>query len=285
MAGRLEGKVAIVTGGTSGIGRSTVELFLKEGAKVVAGDLQDDKGDAMERGFGKSFSYCRADVSVEADVKNLVDHAVGKFGRLDVMFNNAGYGGVGGLLGEIDMNGFDKTIGVLFKGVVLGYKYAAPHMKAQKSGSIITTASVGGLQAGFGPLIYSSCKAAVIHFARCAAIELAPHFVRSNAICPGATATSLFGAQMGTQKADQFAEFMKDHLADFQPIPRPGLPEDVAETALFLASDASSFITGQSIVIDGGATTGPAAAPKKRLDFKKTIDDFLATQPADQKPA
>jgi len=285
MAGRLEGKVAIITGGTSGIGRGTVDLFLKEGAKVVAGDLQDHKGEAMERELGKNFSYCRANVAVEAEVKNLVDHTVKKFGRLDVLFNNAGYGGVGGELHEIDMNGFDETVGVLLKGVVLGYKYAVPHMKAQKSGSIISTASVAGLQAGYGPLVYSACKAAVHHYARCAALQLAPHFVRSNAICPGGIATSIFGSGLGlgTQVADQLAEVMKEHLAKIQPTPRSGVPDDIAETALFLASDASSFVTGQTIAVDGGLTAGPMATLGKRIDFEKVIGDFLAALPADQK--
>lgn len=287
MAGRLEGKVAIVTGGTSGIGLGTVELFLKEGAKVVAGDLQDHKGEAMEREFGKNFSYCRANVAHEAEVKTLVDHTVGKFGKLDVLFNNAGYGGVGGELQEIDMNGFDETVGVLLKGVVLGYKYAVPHMKAQKSGSIVSTASVAGLQAGYGPLVYSACKAAVHHFSRCAALELAPYFVRSNAICPGGIATSIFGSGLGlgTQVADQFAEYMKPHLAKIQPTPRSGLPNDIAETALFLASDASSFVTGQAIAVDGGLTAGPMATLGKRIDFEKVIADFMAQLPADKKPA
>ncbi|HMM14283.1 MAG TPA: glucose 1-dehydrogenase [Parvibaculum sp.] len=287
MAGRLEGKVAIITGGTSGIGRGTVDLFLKEGAKVVAADLQDHKGEAMERELGKNFSYCRTNVSQEAEVKNLVEHTIAKFGKLDVMFNNAGYGGVGGELQEIDMNGFDETVGVLLKGVVLGYKYAVPHMKAQNSGSIISTASVAGLQAGFGPLVYSACKAAVHHFSRCAAMELAPYFVRSNAICPGGIATSIFGAGLGlgTQVADQFAEYMKPHLAKIQPTPRAGVPNDIAETALFLASDASSFVTGQAIAVDGGLTAGQMASLGKRIDFEKVIGDFMAALPADQKPA
>lgn len=287
MAGRLEGKVAIITGGTSGIGRGTVDLFLKEGAKVVAADLQDHKGEAMERELGKNFSYCRTNVSQEAEVKNLVEHTIAKFGKLDVMFNNAGYGGVGGELQEIDMNGFDETVGVLLKGVVLGYKYAVPHMKAQNSGSIISTASVAGLQAGFGPLVYSACKAAVHHFSRCAAMELAPYFVRSNAICPGGIATSIFGAGLGlgTQVADQFAEYMKPHLAKIQPTPRAGVPNDIAETALFLASDASSFVTGQAIAVDGGLTAGQMASLGKRIDFEKVISDFMAALPADQKPA
>lgn len=287
MAGRLEGKVAIITGGTSGIGLGTVELFLKEGAKVVAGDLQDHKGEAMARELGKNFSYCRANVAHEAEVKNLVDHTIAKFGKLDVLFNNAGYGGVGGELQEIDMNGFDETVGVLLKGVVLGYKYAVPHMKAQKSGSIVSTASVAGLQAGYGPLVYSACKAAVHHFSRCAALELAPYFVRSNAICPGGIATSIFGSGLGlgTQVADQFAEYMKPHLAKIQPTPRSGLPGDIAETALFLASDASTFVTGQAIAVDGGLTAGPMRTLGGRIDFEKVIADFMAQLPADKKPA
>lgn len=279
MTGRLEGKVAIITGGTSGIGRGTVDLFLAEGAKVVAGDLQDHKGEAMERELGANFSYCRTNVAHEDEVKNLVDHTVKKFGRLDVMFNNAGYGGVGGELHEIDMNGFDETVGVLLKGVVLGYKYAVPHMRAQKSGSIISTASVAGLQAGFGPLVYSACKAAVHHFSRCAAMQLAPDFVRSNAICPGGIATSIFGANLGTQVADQLAVVMQEHLAKIQPTPRSGMPNDIAEMALFLASDASTFVTGQTIAVDGGLTAGPMTSLGKRIDFEKVIGDFLTSLP------
>lgn len=280
MTGRLEGKVAIITGGTSGIGRGTVDLFLAEGAKVVAGDLQDHKGEAMEREFGDAnFSYCRANVAHEDEVKNLVDHTIKKFGRLDVMFNNAGMGGVGGELHEIDMQGFDETVGVLLKGVVLGYKYAVPHMREQKSGSIISTASVAGLQAGYGPLVYSACKAAVHHFSRCAALELAPHFVRSNAICPGGIATSIFGAALGTQVADQLAVVMQEHLAKIQPTPRSGMPNDIAEMALFLASDASTFVTGQTIAVDGGLTAGPMNTLGKRIDFEKVIGDFLTALP------
>ncbi|MDE1173525.1 MAG: glucose 1-dehydrogenase [Parvibaculaceae bacterium] len=278
MGGRLEGKVAIITGGTSGIGLGTVELFLKEGAKVVVGDLQDHKGEALEREHGGIVSYCRTNVAQEEDVKNLVAHAIGKYGKLDVIFNNAGFGGVGGELQDIDMAGFDETVGVLLKGVFLGYKYAVPHMKAQQSGSIISTASVAGLQAGYGPMVYSACKAAVLHLARCAALELSPYNIRSNAICPGGIATSIFGnvLGLGTQVADQFAEFMKPRLAKIQPIPRSGLPNDIAELALFLASDGSTFVTGQAIAVDGGLTAGPMRGLGEKLDFEKAIGEFLA---------
>ncbi len=287
MGGRLEGKVAIITGGTSGIGLGTVELFLKEGAKVVVGDLQDHKGEALKREHGGIVSYCRTNVAHEEEVKNLVAHTIEKYGKLDVIFNNAGFGGVGGELQDIDMAGFDETVGVLLKGVFLGYKYAVPHMKAQQSGSIISTASVAGLQAGYGPMVYSACKAAVLHLARCAALELSPYNIRSNAICPGGIATSIFGnvLGLGTQVADQFAEFMKPRLAKIQPIPRSGLPNDIAEMALFLASYGSTFVTGQAIAVDGGLTSGPMRGLGDKLDFEAAIGEFLAgLAPQDSAP-
>lgn len=281
MTGRLEGKTAIITGGTSGIGRGTVELFLTEGAKVVAADIQDHRGEEMARELGPNFSYCRTDVASEPDVKALVEHTVERFGRLDVIFNNAGYGGVGGELHEIDMDGFDETVGVLLKAVFLGYKYAVPIMKTQESGSVISTASVAGLQASLGPHVYSACKAAVIQVARTAALELGPYNIRSNAICPGGIATQIFGngLGLGRQVADQFAEFMKPHLAALQPIPRAGVPNDIAEAALFLASDASAFLSGQAIVVDGGLTAGQQRGLGDRIDFDQVIAEFMETVP------
>lgn len=258
MSGRLEGKVAIITGGTSGMGRGTVELFLEEGAKVVVADILDEKGAQMAADLGPNFAYHHTDVCVEEDVKGAVDLAISKFGRLDCIFNNAGVGGVSGEIQEIDMEGFDQTVGILLKGVVLGMKYAAPIMKEQKSGSIISTASVAGLQGGFGPHIYSACKAAVVHLTKTVALELGKDNIRVNAICPGGIATSIFGRGMGlpTQLADQSAQLMENVLDKFQPIKRSGLPSDIAKTALFLASDDSSFVSGQAIAVDGALTAG-----------------------------
>ncbi len=258
MSGRMAGKVAVITGGTSGMGRGTVELFLEEGAKVVVADILDEKGAQMAADFGSNLAYHHTDVSVEEEVKGAVDLAVSKFGRLDCIFNNAGIGGVSGEIQEIDMEGFDKTVGVLLKGVVLGMKYAAPIMKEQKSGSIISTASVAGLQGGFGPHIYSACKAAVVHLTKSVALELGKDNIRVNAICPGGIATSIFGRGMGlpTQLADQSAKLMENVLDKFQPIKRSGLPSDIARTALFLASDDSTFVSGQAIAVDGALTAG-----------------------------
>ncbi len=258
MSGRLQGKVALITGGTSGMGRGTVELFMAEGAKVVVADILDDKGTQMQKDYGANLVYQHTDVANEAHVKAAVDLAVSKFGRLDCIFNNAGMGGVSGEIQDIDMAGFDTTVGVLFKGVVLGMKYAAPVMKAQNSGSIISTASIAGLGGGFGPHIYSACKAAVVHLTKCVALELGKNNIRVNAICPGGIATSIFGRGVGlpSQLADQSAKLMESVLTNFQPIRRSGMPDDIARMALFLASDESTFVSGQAIAVDGAIMAG-----------------------------
>ncbi len=193
------------------------------------------------------------------------------------------YGGVGGELAEIDMNGFDETVGVLLKGVVLGYKYAVPHMKAQKSGSIISTASVAGLQAGYGPRLFglqgrrASLRAARRWSSR--RISCAPTRSAPAASPPRSSAR----ASARHKVADQFAEVMKQHLAKIQPTPRSGLPEDIANAALFLASDESTFVNGQTIAVDGALTAGPMNTLGKRIDFEKVISDFLSSLPEDQK--
>jgi NAD(P)-dependent dehydrogenase (short-subunit alcohol dehydrogenase family) len=267
---RLSGKVAIVTGGASGIGRGTVDLFVREGAAVVIADLQDDKGERLVDNLGAKTSYLRTDVGEEKDIEALVAHAVKTFGRLDCMFNNAGIVGVGGSITELSADGVDATIRVLFRSVVLGMKHAARVMREQRSGSIISTASVAGLSTGSAH-IYSAAKAAVIHLTRSVAKELGESNVRVNCICPGGIATPIFGKAMGlaTQVADQTIEPLTKALAKFQPIPRAGVPEDIATAALWLASDEASFVNGHALVVDGGLVGGPlwsqAIAGRKQL--------------------
>lgn len=274
--GRLEGKVAVVTGGASGIGEGTVRLFVKEGARVVIADVQDSRGSKLAEELGPAASYYTTDVAQEEEVRAAVGHAVHKWGRLDCMFNNAGFGGVSGPIEDTDMAQYDVTVGVLLRGVVLGMKYAAPIMKAQGSGSIISTASVAGVGIGFGPHVYSAAKAAVIHLTKSVANELGESGVRVNCICPGGIATPIFGKGMGLspEQADLTIDLMKDRLAAGQPIRRSGVPEDIAEAALWLASDSSSFVTGHALVVDGGLTTGrlwserQAAAEARLAQFK-----------------
>jgi len=255
---RLKGKVALITGGASGIGEATVRLFVEEGAAVVLADIQDDRGRRLAGGLGARVAYVHADVSREADVKAAVDETVRRFGQLDCLFNNAGYAGVGGRIEEIPIEGFDETLGVLLRGVFLGMKHAAPVMKRQGAGSIISTASVAGLGTGMGPHVYSAAKAAVIHLTRTVATELGESGVRVNCICPGGIATPIFGKSLGLppERADETIPFLKSVLETLQPIKRPGLPEDIARAALWLASDEASFVNGHALVVDGGLIGG-----------------------------
>jgi len=262
MAGRLDGKVAVITGGASGIGLGAVELFVREGAHVVAADVQDEKGASLEKGFGGRVRYVHCDVTSEDDIARAVGMAKSEFGGLDILFNNAGHGGSPS--GVLDMNaaGWDATFSLLVRGPALGMKHAAPLMIERGGGSIINTASIAGLQAGFGPLAYSTAKCAVIHLSRCAAAELSPQKIRVNAICPGLIATSIFGASMGLPRevADQMAARVAEVGPKIQPIPKSGLPEDIARAALYLACDDSEFVTGTHIVVDGGLTIGGRSA-------------------------
>ena len=273
---RLEGKVAVVTGGASGIGEGTVRLFVKEGARVVIADIEDARGEKLAEELGPSTSYYRTDVSQEEEVRASIAHAVKKWGRLDCMYNNAGFGGASGPIESLDMAAYDVTMSVLLRGVFLGMKHAAPVMKAQGSGSIISTSSVAGVGIGFGPHVYSTAKAAIIHLTKSVANELGESGVRVNCICPGGIATPIFGKGMGLspEQADLTIDLMKVRLAEGQPLKRAGLPSDIAEAALWLASDASSFVTGHALVVDGGITTGrlwserQAAAEARLAQFK-----------------
>jgi NAD(P)-dependent dehydrogenase (short-subunit alcohol dehydrogenase family) len=255
---RLPNKVALVTGGGSGIGEATVRLFVAEGASVVIADIQDERGRRVAEELGARAAYVHADVSREPDVRAAVADTVRRFGRLDCIFNNAGYGGVGGRIEETSIAGFDETMGVLVRGVLLGMKHAAPVMKRQGGGSIISTASVAGLRTGFGPHVYSAAKAAVIHLTRTVATELGEHGIRVNCICPGAIATPIFGKGLGmsVEQADEIVPLLKGVLQNIQPIKRSGLPEDIAQAALWLASDESSFVNGHALVVDGGLVGG-----------------------------
>ena len=255
---RLAGKVALITGGASGIGEATVRLFVEEGAAVAIADIQDDRGRTLAAELGKRTAYVHADVSREADVSAALAETVSRFGRLDCLFNNAGSGGVLGAIEEISVAGFDETFGVLVRSVFLGMKHAAPVMRRQGRGSIISTASVAGLRTGNGPHVYSAAKAAVIHLTRSVAMELGESGVRVNCICPGGIATPIFGKGLGMspEQADTTIPLMKGVLERLQPIQRPGEPLDIAQAALWLASEESSFVTGHALVVDGGITAG-----------------------------
>ncbi len=251
---RLEGQTAVITGGASGIGAASVRLFVAEGARVLIADTQEERGRALAAELGERALFKRIDVTREADVKGAVDEVVARWGRLDCIFNNAGFGGALGPIEQTSVEDFDITFDVLVKGPFLGIKHAAPVMKAQRRGSILSTASVAGLQTGWSPHLYSVAKAAVIHLTRSVALELGEYGIRVNCICPGIIATPLAAGRPNV--SDEALAKMKRALGKTQPLGRIGDPEDIARAALWLASDESSFVTGHAQVVDGGAFAG-----------------------------
>jgi NAD(P)-dependent dehydrogenase (short-subunit alcohol dehydrogenase family) len=263
---RLENRVAVVTGGASGMGKATVLRFLAEGASVVIADFNATTGadtvrEAFAAGHGEQVRFIKTDVAEEADVAAAVACAVETFGGIDVMFNNAGVGGAIGPLTETSVSDWDYTFAVLTRGVFLGIKHAARAMRAQgRGGSIINTASIAGLSGDAGPLAYSAAKAAVINLSKGAAVELAQDHIRVNAICPGFIATPL--AALGGSVTELSAQF-----ATAQPWPEAGNGDHIAGVALFLASDDARFVTGESILVDGGLT---ASGPELSRKFPRT---------------
>jgi NAD(P)-dependent dehydrogenase (short-subunit alcohol dehydrogenase family) len=256
---RLQGKVAVVTGATSGIGRATCSRLSAEGASVVFCGRRVDEGAALERELGSSSQFVRADVTSESDVVTLLDAARSRFGRVDVLFNNAGGPAPIGEIATIASGDFDAAIALILRSVFYGLKHAAPIMKAQQAGAIISNASVAAHLGGYASShIYSACKAAVVALSRSVALELAPHSVTVNTVSPGAIATGIFAKGMGldAEAASESVPAVERLLAHAQPMPRAGRPEDVAATVAFLASADATFITGRDFVIDGGLTAG-----------------------------
>lgn len=251
--GRLAGKTAVVTGGASGIGEGTVRRFVDEGARVVIADIQDEPGQALASELGDSVCFVRTDVTVEDDIARAVDTAVSRFGHLDVMFNNAGIVGAVGRISDTPVEHWDKTVSILLRGVFLGMKHAARVMVPRKSGVIISTSSTAGILGGLGPHCYTACKHAVIGLTKSVASEMAQHGIRVNAISPGNTATAMTSAVM---TGDHTQLSKTEHvIAKSSPLGIAGLPIDIANAALYLASDESRYITGHTLVVDSGETT------------------------------
>ena len=252
--GRLDGKVAIITGSASGIGRGTAMRFAGEGAAVVIADLNVEGGEAAVRDCrenGGRAVFQKAEVSSEAEIKALVARAVKEFGRLDIVYNNAGIGGAVGPLEQISVEDWDRSIAVLLRSVFLGIKHSVPELRKAGGGSIISTASVAGIRSFAGLHPYCAAKAGVVNLTRSAALEFARDRIRVNCICPGGINTPILHRnQPGVKEA------MEDWMAKGQPIQRAGHPEDIAGMALYLASDDAQWVTGQAMIVDGGLTVG-----------------------------
>lgn len=270
--GSMSGKVALVTGAASGIGLAILERFVAEGGQVMAADIQDDKGAALAARFPDAVRYVRCDVTDVAAIAAAVEATTAAFGGLDVMVNNAGAGGTAAAVEDIETGGFDHTVRLLLRSVVFGTRYAVPALRARGGGSVINTASVAGLMAGGTPFTYSVCKAAVIHYTRCAALELAADKIRVNVLCPGVIATPIWGGfrpDATPEMAQQMAGMMAQLGPMLQPLPKAGLPEDIAAAALYLATAESAFVTGHALVVDGGITV--SRTPHDKMGFAKAL--------------
>jgi NAD(P)-dependent dehydrogenase (short-subunit alcohol dehydrogenase family) len=280
MPNELQGKVAIVTGGASGIGLGTARVFAEAGCRVVIADIQDDRGRSAAASVGRDVVFRRTDVSRRDEMAALVGFAVQRFGRLDVMFNNAGLMAVPGTndVSEDDFEDFERTMAVDLLGVMLGTRYAARAMRESGGGSIINTASTTATVAGLGILSYRAAKAGVLNFTQNAAISLGKYGIRVNAISPGPTATDVLtlGLDLPPEKKEQvkraaFTAMMENR----QPLKRLGTPEDIANAALFLASDSSAQVTGLNLIVSGGEHLGDA------VDSSKVVLDAIQKAMAD----
>jgi len=260
MALRLENKVAVITGGTSGIGAATAEVFANEGCKVVIAGRSVDKGEALAKKMGDKVVYKQADVMIEDDIKAIIDFAVSHFGKLDILFNNAG-GSTKGSFDTVTQEDFTDGLQLLLGSVVLGMKHAIPHLKNNGGGSIINNASIAAIRYGQGASIYSAAKAGVTHYTKLAGVELGQFNIRVNCISPGAIATPIFWG--GSERANTMSEEenaaklakLEANLAKATPLPSSGVANDIAYGALFLASDEGRFMNSHDLVVDGGRTS------------------------------
>ncbi len=255
---RFSGKSVVVTGAASGIGRATTLLFAREGATVFAADLNLAGAEAVAR-EGDNIIPVACDVCDVAQIKALMDHAAGTCGGIDVVFNNAGAGGAREPIDEIDADGWDRTMDLLLRSVAMGIRYAVPHMKQRPGAVIVNTSSVAAVGPGYSPTAYAVAKAGVLHLTKCAATDLAQHGIRVNAVQPGFINTNIFTAsmEMPAELVDTAKAMIAQMSSQAQPVARGGQPDDIANAVAFLCSEAAGFMTGASLIVDGGITIGP----------------------------
>ena len=259
MGGQLKGKTAIVTGSTSGIGRATALLFAQEGASVVVTGRRAELGEQVVQEItdqGGSAIFRRVDVTVADDITAMVRSAVDTYGRLDILVNNAVTGGMGsfGPITEVTEEGWEVMLRSSLTAIFLGCKFAIPEMVKVGGGNIINMSSVHGLQTGHGMASYNTVKAGMLNLTRQIALDFGPRGIRVNAICPGFILTEREVAMAQDERLTHIVQYKQLTTPTLYPLGRPGRPEEVAQACLFLASEASSFITGATLVVDGGVT-------------------------------
>jgi NAD(P)-dependent dehydrogenase (short-subunit alcohol dehydrogenase family) len=280
---RFAGKTAVITGAASGIGKATCLLFAREGATVIAADIDVAGGEELAATSNGKIHFKKTDVCSVDDIKTLMDFAAAKTGGIDVVFNNAGAGGDKAPIDEIEADGWDWTMNLLLRSVAMGIRYATPHMIGREGASFVNTASVASLSAGFSPTAYAVAKAGVLHLSKVAATDLAKHNIRCNAICPGFIKTNIFTSSIdiAPEKVDQANVIIHEIANHSQPVKRGGEPDDIANMVAFLASRDAGFITGSHFVVDGGITTGqPRAWDENAPGIFEALQAFADANPA-----
>ena len=256
---RFSGKTVVVTGAASGIGRATALLFAGEGATVYAADIDEAAGSELAQGSNGDIRFQRCDVCSPEDIRALMDRAAAETGGIDVVFNNAGAGGARESIAEIEPEAWDRTMDLLLRSVAFGIRYAVPHMQGRAGAAIVNTSSVAAVGPGYSPTAYAVAKAGVLHLTKCAAMDLAQHNIRVNAIQPGFINTNIFTASMDCppDKVPTAKAIIAEMSQQAQPVQRGGEPDDIARAVAYLASEDAGFVTGTSLIVDGGITVGP----------------------------
>lgn len=259
--GRFTGKVAVITGAASGIGRAATLLFAREGAHVFAADLNLAGAQAVAA-EAPGITAVACNVCDVAQIEALMDQAAAAQGGIDYLFNNAGAGGAREAIDEIDATGWDRTMDLLLRSVAMGIRYAVPHMQQRPGAAIVNTSSVAAVGPGYSPTAYAVAKAGVLHLTKCAATDLAKHGIRVNAVQPGFINTNIFTAsmEMPAEMIDTAKAMIMQMSSNAQPVARSGMPDDIANAVAFLCSEAAGFMTGASLIVDGGITVGPRHA-------------------------
>lgn len=269
---RFSGKTVIITGAASGIGAESARLFAREGGVVYAGDIDTDGAAAMAAASEGDIRVQACDVTDTAQIRELMERAASETGGIDVLLNNAGAGGARPPIDEIEPDEWDRTMDLLLRSVAMGIRYCAPHMKHRPGASIVNISSVAAIGPGYSPTAYAVAKAGVLHLTKMAAADLARHSIRVNAVQPGFINTNIFTASLDLpeeQKAGARA-VIAQMSSNAQPVKRGGEPRDIAEAAAYLASEAAGFVTGTSLLVDGGLTVGP------RYSWDENEPDLLA---------
>jgi len=259
--GSLDGRVVVITGGASGLGAASAQACVAQGARVFLGDIQDERGAAVAADLGPAATFVHCDVTREAEIANLVDQAVAIGGTLDCMVNNAGIVGSVGPIDELEFSEYQFTMAVLLDSVLLGMKHAARVMKPQRQGAIVSISSVAGITGGLGPHAYAAAKTAIVGLTRNVAAELGAYGVRVNAIAPGKMVTPMTAGLVRHDPED--LEGTLGYMRDTSPLyQRAGTADDIGQAVAWLASDQAGYISGHTLVIDGGWTTGSPQSPK-----------------------